>query len=314
VTNAFRTRTLAPEERAQAWEHALAELWLPHTGRVDGELDASLMAGRAGPVQAVEIAAPAGVCERSALMIRPEDRDLYEIDVVADGQVTVEQDGRVAHLQPGDLAFVDPARPVQFLHTATRHVGVLFPRSMLPLGHADVGSLTAMRVRGDRGTGAVVSAMARQLPHSLKDFNRGAAARLGAAVVDLLGIALSTELAEESAATQPANGSLVADIHAYIDDNLSRRDLTPSVVAGAHHVSLRYLHKLFHDQGTTVAGWIRQRRLERCRRDLLDPAQRNRTVSAIAARWGLTDAAHFTRVFKAAYGNSPARYRAAAGA
>jgi hypothetical protein len=49
--------------------------------------------------------------------------------------------------------------------------------------------------------------------------------------------------------------------------------------------------------------------LERCRRDLLDPSLGDVPVSAIAARWGLTNAAHFSRAFRAAYGASPVEYR-----
>jgi AraC-like DNA-binding protein len=81
------------------------------------------------------------------------------------------------------------------------------------------------------------------------------------------------------------------------------------MIAAENHVSLRYLHKLFETQQMTVAGWIRQRRLERCRRDLRDPALSHLPVSAIAARSGLIDAAHFSRVFRAAYGISPSEYR-----
>ncbi|GAA2788117.1 hypothetical protein GCM10010470_23340 [Saccharopolyspora taberi] len=55
--------------------------------------------------------------------------------------------------------------------------------------------------------------------------------------------------------------------------------------------------------------WIRQRRLERCRRDLTNPHLRQRPVHAIAARWGFTDPAHFSRIFRAAYGLSPSDYR-----
>jgi AraC-like DNA-binding protein len=76
---------------------------------------------------------------------------------------------------------------------------------------------------------------------------------------------------------------------------------------------VRYLYKLFETEPTGVAGWIRERRLERCRRDLLDPALAERPVSAVAARWGLTNAAHFSRAFRAAYGLSPLAYRAMAG-
>ncbi len=65
-------------------------------------------------------------------------------------------------------------------------------------------------------------------------------------------------------------------------------------------------------QKTTVAEWIRSRRLERCRRDLADPALDAEPVYAIAARWGLTSAAHFRPVFRAAYGLTPADYRRSA--
>jgi hypothetical protein len=71
----------------------------------------------------------------------------------------------------------------------------------------------------------------------------------------------------------------------------------------------RYLFKLFAAEDTTVSGWIRQRRLERCARDLADPAARYQPIGLIAARWGLLDARHFARLFKTAYGHTPREYR-----
>ena len=68
----------------------------------------------------------------------------------------------------------------------------------------------------------------------------------------------------------------------------------------------------FHDEGLTVAGWIRRRRLEQCRRDLTDPALDARPVAAIAARWGFSSAADFSRSFRAAHGVPPAEYRRSA--
>lgn len=74
-------------------------------------------------------------------------------------------------------------------------------------------------------------------------------------------------------------------------------------------MSLRALHALFEHHEATVSGWIRHRRLERSRRDLADPAQRDVPVSAVATRWGLVNHAHFSRAFRAAYGLSPVDYR-----
>ena len=48
------------------------------------------------------------------------------------------------------------------------------------------------------------------------------------------------------------------------------------------------------------------------RRDLSDPALAHGTIGALAATWGFTDPARFSRAFRAAYGCSPTEARAAA--
>jgi AraC-like DNA-binding protein len=58
-----------------------------------------------------------------------------------------------------------------------------------------------------------------------------------------------------------------------------------------------------------VAAWIRQHRLEHCHRDLADPGQRSRPIHAIAAHWGFTDKAHFSRLFRVTYGIPPSEFR-----
>ncbi len=55
--------------------------------------------------------------------------------------------------------------------------------------------------------------------------------------------------------------------------------------------------------------YIRQRRLENCRKDLLDPIQIGARISDIAFRWGFNDLSHFSRVFKQRYDYSPKDYR-----
>ncbi|WP_433046367.1 helix-turn-helix domain-containing protein [Dactylosporangium sp. CS-033363] len=271
-----------------------------------------VVAGRAGAVTVAEIRCPAGACYRPmrlVRLVRPDDRELYEIDVLVAGHVVVEQLGRRALLGPGDIGFVDPARPVRYRHDGTRHVTVLFPRRMLPLGPGAAAALLGTRLPGDHGVGALLSTMARQLPRHLDDLH-GDAARLGAALVDLVAMALRAELTGgEPSAPGGTAEALLGDVYAFIDTHLGERDLDPPLIAAAHHVSLRYLHKLFQSQGTTVAGWVRRRRLERCRSDLLDPGLRGLTVGAVAARWGLPNAAHFSRAFKAEFGVAPAQYR-----
>jgi AraC-like DNA-binding protein len=106
-------------------------------------------------------------------------------------------------------------------------------------------------------------------------------------------------------------GALLLKIYAFIEEHLSDPQLSPTLVARSNHLSIRYLHKLFETQSMTVAAWIRERRLERCRNDLLDPGLRAQSVSYIAARRGFPEPSHFSRVFRQAYGVPPSEYRKA---
>ncbi|MCW3492640.1 helix-turn-helix transcriptional regulator [Microbacterium sp. SSM24] len=86
-------------------------------------------------------------------------------------------------------------------------------------------------------------------------------------------------------------------------------DINSEALARELNVSTRTLHRAFRAADTTVGSWTRERRLEKCRDDLIDPELWQLAVSAIGARWGLPDAAHFSRLFKARFGVSPRRYR-----
>jgi len=132
-------------------------------------------------------------------------------------------------------------------------------------------------------------------------------------VVDLLATALAERLDTTAGDPDTGHRALMMRITAFIEEHLGDADLAPAEIAAAHHISLRQLHKLFHANGTTTAGWIRQRRLERCGRDLRDPRYATGPVAAVGARWGYPDPAHFSRLFKSAYGMGPRDYRASHG-
>ncbi|MFF3327801.1 helix-turn-helix domain-containing protein [Streptomyces sp. NPDC002889] len=116
--------------------------------------------------------------------------------------------------------------------------------------------------------------------------------------------------AESALPTTSRHRLLYTRATSFIDTHLGSADLTPSAVAAAHHISLRYLQHVFQQHGTTVSEAIRRQRLHRCRRDLADPGMRHHTIRVIAARWGMPRPAEFSRAFRAATGTSPSRYRA----
>jgi AraC-like DNA-binding protein len=287
--------------RPEYWQEVVGDVLCPLELRIPSprHVPDRLVVGEAGPVAVAELTArrPGGAI-RTKTHVGRSHADLCKIDVMAGGRGGVEQDGRQARLEPGDFTFVDLARPARWTNESARIVAVTFPRALLPL-HAD--RLTGVRIAGDHGLGALVSSLARRLPGHLD-------ARAGRAVLDLLTAALAERL-EKNVPPATRRRALLLQVQAFIDAHLGDPDLTPRHVAAAQYISVRYLHKLFEAEETTVAEWIRSRRLERCRRDLTDPTLRDEPVHAIGARWGLLSAAHFSRIFRAAYGVPPAEFR-----
>ena len=271
------------------------------SGRHDsGEFQASVVARDLGPLKLIELVTPEGECFRDARCARAADEELWQIDLLTRGRARVEQGRGSADLGPADLVLIDPARPVRIASTAATHVTMLLPRRELRLRPGDAARLAGVRIKGDHGPAALVSSLARDLARSLTGFRAREADRSAAAVIELISVALEAQLGD----TRPGADEALRDrVLGYIEARLSDRDLSPAGIAAAHHISVRRLHKLFEGQPLTVAALIRQRRLERCRADL---TRSDRTVAAVAARWGFIDPAHFSRLFKATYGYNAA--------
>jgi AraC-like DNA-binding protein len=252
-----------------------------------------------------------GGADRIRRHVRLMDADMCKVDVVAQGEVVLEQTGREARLHVGDYAFVDLSRPAHWTNSwSTQVVSIAFPRQLLPLSTQDLSELTGIGLTPDGAPSALFSSTARQLARDVDGFDSVSGVRVGAATLDLLTVALAWRLDRSSALPSDiSERALGMRMRAFIEDRLADPDLTPATVARAHHVSLRYMYKLFEAERASVAGLIKERRLERCRRDLGDPAFADVPVSEIAARWGLMNAAHFSRTFRVAYGASPVEYR-----
>jgi AraC-like DNA-binding protein len=174
----------------------------------------------------------------------------------------------------------------------------------------DLDGLVGVRIPGDRGLGALVSSFTRRLPRHLDDGDAAARARVGTALVDLITAALA-ERVDRSGRVPARIGREVLrqQVVTYVERNLADPGLTPRAVAAANALSLRSLHQLFEAEPTTVAAFIRQRRVDACRRDLADPAMAQVAVAEIGARWGLRDPAHFSRVFRRTAGLTPTAFR-----
>ncbi|GGC78036.1 AraC family transcriptional regulator [Tersicoccus solisilvae] len=274
----------------------------PFSGRLGGRVlrDVGLTRVEAGPHTVRRTPALAAAAPSSS----------YKLNLQLNGHGLLLQDGRETVLRPGDLAIYDTRRPYTLTFDGDFETLVLmFPHRLLGLAAEDVRQVTAVRMDAGQRLGRAVAPFLNQIAAMLPELEGPVGERLALNVVDLVGTVLTDEFYSRAGQGMDENARAVRRVQQYIDVHLPDPALDPGAVAAAHFMSIRTLHKLFATTGHTVAGWIRERRLEHCRRDLADPLHADVPVGAIGARWGLPDASHFSRLFRAAYGVSPAQYR-----
>jgi AraC-like DNA-binding protein len=257
-----------------------------------------------------EVTASQHMVERTESLVAVSDERFYKASLQVSGTGMLIQDGREALLQPGDLAIYDTARPYSMIFEQDMRMLVLmFPREQLGLPPDMMRQLTAHRFSSTDGLGAMIIPFLQNVSQNLDRVGGATGPRLVRTAIDLITTMFANELDLE-ADPRDSHQLLMQQVRHYIETNLGSPELSPTQIAAAHFISTRHLHGLFREKGTTVSTWIRERRLENCRRDLIEPLNAHLSVGAIAARWGFVEAAHFSRVFKAAYEMSPSELRA----
>lgn len=267
-----------------------------------------LDSGGAGDIHIFHIRADDHVVHRSHSLVARGSSKYYKLSLILEGEGLIVQDGRETPLQSGDMAIYDTDRPYSLAFDKTMRMGtVMFPKELVGLPPEAVRELTARRLSGDRGVGAMVRPYLTELVLQSEGLDGHLARRLARSAVDMVGTLL-----EEHAARRPSAGRhepLMRQVLEYIDDHLSSPELDPAQIAAAHFISVRHLHGLFSEHGTSVSTTIRTRRLERTYDELVNPLYTDRSVSMIALANGFVDPAHFSRAFRTQYGSPPSALR-----
>ncbi|MBB5639616.1 AraC-like DNA-binding protein [Cryobacterium roopkundense] len=293
------------------WRTLVSDSFVPLDVRSDApDFSGTLRARVLDELSIVEVTATGHQVLRTPALIARSQRQYFKLNLQLSGHGILIQDNREATLGPGDIAVYDTNRPYTLeFDRDFRTLVLMFPHDVLDLSVESVAQLTAVRMAGDAGLGRMISPFMVQLAENLDVLSGSTGHRLAYNAVDLIATMFENELSIRRRPIPGTHGDMLAGIRKYIEAELGDPGLSPAGIAAAHFISTRHLHSVFHEADTTVSSWIRRRRLERCRRDLRDPILADRSVGAIAARWGFLDAAHFSRIFRAAFGEPPTAYR-----
>ncbi|TVL91256.1 helix-turn-helix domain-containing protein [Streptomyces sp. SAJ15] len=316
LVTGFSTEDVAAEDRFERWldftSQSVKRVARPEDRAED--FRASLRVVDLGDVGVAAVSGSSVRAARTPKNIRQSDPEAYLVELVLSGNGVLSHAGRESVFGAGDVVISDTSRPFHMWRSCspdtTASVVVQVSHAMMPLPSSTAASLLAVPISTRGGLAALFSRWLTDITKRAGDFTSADAPALSSVVVDLLAAMLSRQTGSVVATTPESRRHVLCfQIREFIQHRLDDPALSPKVVAAAHRISLRHLHKVFEEQGTTVAAWIRRCRLERCRRDLANPLLGSHPVHAIASRWGFADAAHFSRVFRTAYGMSPTEYR-----
>lgn len=274
------------------------------------DFHASLHTAHLGAVQvSVVTAQPHGIVH-TPRHIAADQPDFVKVSLQLAGRCRLAQADRQAQLAPGELAVYDTRRPYSLdFDLPYRMLVLMFPRALLRLTEQELARVNATPISCREGLGPVVQPFLRGLADQVRELEHLGAPRVADSAVDLVAALLAQRSRASRALEDDGREVLRLRIFTYMEQRLTDPELGPDRIAAAHHISRRYLYKLLAEQGHTVSGWIRERRLAQCRRDLADPALAHLPIAAIGGRWGYPDPAYFSHAFKSVYGMSPREAR-----
>jgi AraC-like DNA-binding protein/mannose-6-phosphate isomerase-like protein (cupin superfamily) len=236
-------------------------------------------------------------------------QDAYFVIMLISGDYLLEQNGRQVFLRPGDMTIYDATLPHR-IHCPGEFTKLILsiPRAIFRDRVAGIDRCTALCIPGAQGIGFVASNFLHSCVTHADELQSHEFSALSAYALDLLALAVTS--------VRPVGGNLsrsravsINNIKTFIEQNLCSSVLDTRMITRYASLSARYINNLFEDEGTSLMRYVLMRRLDNCRKDMLNPVYAGHRLSAIAFRWGFNDAAHFSRAFKQQFGCSPSEFK-----
>ena len=247
------------------------------------------------------------VVQRRACDITQCDDESVLLSFQVKNQCEVLQGGRSTIINPGEFAAYRSSDPYRLrLKDGFQQHVIQIPHAALFKRLPNIDSLTAQSVGAD--VGAAIYFSIEKIIGLGTTSNDVMRAWLEDTVVDLIATGLAS-LEDGRAKLRASGQKILVRARHVIAKNCNRPDLSRDDVGAAVGVSVRRLNELFAAENSSIQSEIREARLQSICADLTDPRLTQVPVADIAFRRGIENAQHFSRQFKARFGQTPTSYR-----
>lgn len=270
----------------------------------DDSFFGSIETNRLGEIQLSHLISKSQIVNRSKVQISryPEDNSLlcYQVS----GKIRITQDGRTTILNPFEFVLCDGTRPFEFSIPGDHELLILkVPNKELTSRLAFPEIMTANAIPAAKGLGRVTFDFINSLRRELGKANTKLPEKIGDIIVELFTSCMNERFRSLNYSSRKDIVKLI-ELKSFIHAHLRNPQLSVDMIATDLNVSTRYVHMLFRNEKNTVSEFIRNLRLENCKKDLENPNLLNRSITDISFFWGFNDSSHFSKLFKKRFGVS----------
>jgi AraC-like DNA-binding protein len=306
------TSSAVPDRRLAVWQDIVCDTFVGLDCRsdMDDAFWGSVSQSTIGPVSCTRVDSCAQRVLRTPSRIARASKDFVLVALGNSGVNGVFQDGREAVVSAGQFVIYDTTRPYELRFDDSFSQTIFqIPRKLLQQRIGSFDALTATTFSGDRPLERLAYEFLLSMSRTIEHVDPATANRLLDQALDLVAMAFSEKMQQRSPDQSSHRSALLYRLKNYILAHLRDPELSMPYAAAAVGISPRYASDLMAAEQASFRSYVQVQRLERCKRDLSDPAHGARHVSDIAFAWGFNDLAHFSRVFKQRFGVSPREWR-----
>jgi AraC family transcriptional activator of tynA and feaB len=248
----FCTSEVHARDRFAFWHDVACQKIVDHTSKPASrpQFDASIEVGALADLSIVRFeVSPTEVSRTVRHIRRASGDDLFVYQQIA-GSLALEQDGRQAILNPGDITLLDPMVPYLGRFAPSSKLLVLkVPRRSLEARTGGARKLALRLVKPANAESMLASQFLSMLPDRAEDLTQASAELVRNQALDLIALALTRTVAEEPGRLTAARSVASLNIRAAIEMRLADTDLRPEAVAAACGISVRYANSILAQAG-----------------------------------------------------------------